>query len=44
MYYSTKPEDIVISKAGKGGTTVIMDIECINRVNQQLKELLSKTK
>ena len=37
--YFTKREDIVTTKADKGGATVIMDIEeHISKANQQLKD------
>ena len=37
--YFTKREDIAIIKAGKGGATVIMNVEeYISKANQQLKE------
>ena len=37
--YFTKREDIVITKADKGGATAIMDIEeYISKANQQLKD------
>ena len=37
--YCAKREDIVVTKADKGGATVIMDAgECINKLNQQLKD------
>ena len=37
--YFTKREDIAIIKAGKGGATVIMNVEeYISKANQQIKE------
>ena len=39
LHYFTKREDIAIIKAGKGGATVIMNVEeYISKANQQLKE------